>query len=387
MELPPWQGTPPPPSPAPGPPKSFLQRIGQPLAGMAPQSPPARPSPTQTGGRSLSPGRIRHMGQSLASLLVGSMAPTPAPSCPPPPRRPLSRSPSPPRRTSRRDGGTPRSPSPTARCPLPASTPSTRRSPSPHGCAPGSPSSLRRSTRAPERAPESEAVAGEDGAGRYAVVTPQIQRLGSFRRASRMYKQHWSKQHVVRVREMPDAWTAEQGYPRHPAERGWQRGSQRGADIARYLSQRSAAGGWRDRNPWADGYLGTKQPWRTKVTPAVGCRGERGVVWSGDAHGMELVGTWASYPTPATSHPLTCREGKARCEGFGEHGAVRALGGAGEGVGGAAGWGTVAARPPLRRGHLIPAGCSPRMEMLRPDPRAGEGEVSLVGDPGGCLLS
>nr|XP_047922196.1 unconventional myosin-XV [Anser cygnoides] len=264
MELPPWQGTPPPPSPAPGPPKSFLQRIGQPLAGMAPQSQPARPSPTETGGRSLSPGRIRHMGQSLASLLVGSMAPTQAPPSPPPARRPLSRSPSPPRRASRWDGGTPRSPSPTARCPLPPSTHSTRRSPSPRGRAPGSPSALRRSTRAPEP-PESEAVAGEDGAGRYAVVTPQIQRLGSFRRASRMYKQHWSKQHVVRVREMPDAWTAEQGYPRRPAERGRQRASQRGANIARYLSQRSPAGGWRDRNPWADGYLGTKQPWRSKM--------------------------------------------------------------------------------------------------------------------------
>lgn len=169
-------------------------------------------------------------------------------------------------------------------------------------------------------------MAGEDGAGRYAVVTPQIQRLGSFQRASRMYKQHWSKQHVVRVREMPDAWTAEQGYPRRPAERGRQQASQRGANIARYLSQRSPAGGWRDRNPWADGYLGTKQPWRSKVMPAVGCRGERGVVWSGDPHGMELVGEWASCLALATGHPHTRREGKAWCEGFGEHGAGRAGG-------------------------------------------------------------
>lgn len=83
-----------------------------------------------------------------------------------------------------------------------------------------------------------------------------------------MYKQHWSKQHVVRVREMPDAWTAEQGYPRHPAERGRQRASQRGADIGRYLCQRSASA-WRDRHPWADGYLGSKQPWRSKVMPVV----------------------------------------------------------------------------------------------------------------------
>ncbi|NXX12055.1 MYO15 protein, partial [Podargus strigoides] len=53
-ELRPWQGptrglagVPPPPSPAPEPPKTFIQRIGQPLAGMAARSPPARPSPTE----------------------------------------------------------------------------------------------------------------------------------------------------------------------------------------------------------------------------------------------------------------------------------------------------------------------------------------------------
>uniref|UniRef100_A0A8C2ST33 Myosin motor domain-containing protein n=1 Tax=Coturnix japonica TaxID=93934 RepID=A0A8C2ST33_COTJA len=197
-ELPPWQGTAPPSSPASGPPKSFIQRIGQPLAGMAPRSPPPRPPPAESGGRSPSPGRIRHVGQSLASLIVGSMASSKAPSSPPPARRPLSRSPSPPRRASRRDMGTPGPLSPGVGSPHLSSSPSARRrSPPPRGRPPGSPPVLRRSFRAPEPA-ESEAVAGEDGAGRYAVVTPQIQRLGSFRRASRMYKQHWSKQHVVR---------------------------------------------------------------------------------------------------------------------------------------------------------------------------------------------
>lgn len=100
------------------------------------------------------------------------------------------------------------------------------------------------------------------------MVTPQVQRLGSFRRASRMYKQHWSKQHVVRVREMPDAWTTEQGRPQQPTQRARRWAGQWGADIARYLCQRPPAGGWRDRHPWAEGYLGTKQPWRSKVTPA-----------------------------------------------------------------------------------------------------------------------
>ncbi|OWK57886.1 Unconventional myosin-XV [Lonchura striata] len=112
---------------------------------------------------------------------------------------------------------------------------------------------------------EGGGAAAEEGAGRYAVVTPQVQRLGSFRRASRMYKQHWSTQHVVRVREMPDAWTAEQGLPQQPTQRGRRWAGQWGADIARYLCQRPPAGGWRDRHPWADGYLGSKQPWRSKM--------------------------------------------------------------------------------------------------------------------------
>ncbi|XP_064376008.1 unconventional myosin-XV [Dromaius novaehollandiae] len=281
-ELPPWPGAardPPPPSPAPGTPKAFLQRIGQPLAGMAQRPPPARPA--DTGSRSPSPGRLGRPGgpgQSLASLLAASVAP---PSPPPTRRRSLSPAPSSVRRASPRDGNTPRSPSPTAghrvwadgpRPGLPGSpkagrSPPTRRSaafPGPCGRAPGS---YRRGIGAPEPAEplESEAAAGEDVAGRYAVVTPQIQRLGSLRRASRMYKQHWSKQHVVRVQEMPDAWTAEQGYARRPAERLRSWASPRGADIARYLSQRSPARAWRDRNPWVDGYLGTKQPWRSKM--------------------------------------------------------------------------------------------------------------------------
>ncbi|XP_025938746.1 LOW QUALITY PROTEIN: unconventional myosin-XV [Apteryx rowi] len=162
----------------------------------------------------------------------------------------------PPQGLKRRDSGAGRSPPPWRSAAFPG----------PRGRAPGSPGSYRRSVSAPGPVElyESEAAAGEDGAGRYAVVTPQIQRLGSLRRASRMYKQHWSKQHVVRVQEMPDAWTAEQGYAQRPAERLRSWASPRGADIARYLSQRLPARAWRDRNPWVDGYLGTKQPWRSK---------------------------------------------------------------------------------------------------------------------------
>ncbi|XP_061848080.1 unconventional myosin-XV [Colius striatus] len=282
-ELSPWQGAvrgltgvPPPPSPAPGTPKTFIQRIGQPLAGMT-----SRP-PAAAGARSPSPGRS--VGQSLASLLVDSIARTKAPASPPPTRRPSSHSPSSLRRPSQRDGSTRRSPSPpsgqrgwadTGR-PVLSSISRGNRSPSPQrraafpaprGQSPGSPATLRRSVRGPgpAEAVERDGAAGEEGAGRYAVVTPQVQRLGSFRRASHMYKQHWSTQHVVRVREMPDVWTTEQVPPPQPTQRGRRWASQRGVDIARYLSQRSPAGGWRDRHPWADGYLGTKQPWRTKM--------------------------------------------------------------------------------------------------------------------------
>ncbi|NXW84202.1 MYO15 protein, partial [Alopecoenas beccarii] len=201
-ELPPWQGAarglagvPPPPSPAPGTPKSFIQRIGQPLAGMAPRSPPARPSPAEAGGRSPSP------AQSLASLLVGSIKPAKAPPSSPPTRRPSSRSPSSPRR----DGSTRRSPSPpgghrgwadTVRPILSSSSrrersPSPQRRvafPSPRGRPPGSPVTPRHATRAPvpAEAVDGDGAAGEEGGGRYAVVTPQVQRLGSFRRASRI---------------------------------------------------------------------------------------------------------------------------------------------------------------------------------------------------------
>ncbi|XP_077643090.1 unconventional myosin-XV [Lonchura striata] len=287
-ELPPWQGAPrgpagvpPPPSPAPSTPKSFIQRIGQPLAGMAPHSPPPRPS-AEVGGRSLSKGRS--MAQSLASLLVRSIAPTKTPSSSPPSRLPSTRSPSLPRRPSRRDGSTRRSPSPPSgrrgwadggRPILPSnargnrspSPPRRAAFPPPHGRAPGSPAVSRHGSRPPGPAEPMEGggAAAEEGAGRYAVVTPQVQRLGSFRRASRMYKQHWSTQHVVRVREMPDAWTAEQGLPQQPTQRGRRWAGQWGADIARYLCQRPPAGGWRDRHPWADGYLGSKQPWRSKM--------------------------------------------------------------------------------------------------------------------------
>lgn len=322
--LPPWQGdsrrgltaVPPPPSSAPGTPKTFIQRIGQPLAGMAPRSPQARPSPAEAGGRGPSPGRFT--GKSLASLLMGSMAPAEAAPSSPPARPPSTRSPSSPQRPSRRDGSTRRSPSPPAgrrgwadaeRSVLP-STPRGARSPSPQrraafpaprGQAPSSPAAPRHGARAPglAEAVEGDGAAGEEGAGRYAVVTPQVQRLGSFRRASRMYKQHWSTQHVVRVREMPDAWTAEQGLPRQPTQRGSRRwASQRGADIARYLSRCSPAGGWRDRHPWADGYLGTKQPWRSKVTaagssaraPAVGR--SRGASRQLEGPGMGWRGGW-----------------------------------------------------------------------------------------------
>ncbi|NWR81119.1 MYO15 protein, partial [Centropus unirufus] len=84
-ELPPWQGptrgltgVPPPPNPAPSTPKSFIQRIGQPLAGMAPRS----PSPAQAGARSpsagRSPARSRHrpiFGPTLAHGRLAGQAP------------------------------------------------------------------------------------------------------------------------------------------------------------------------------------------------------------------------------------------------------------------------------------------------------------------------
>ncbi|NXJ08354.1 MYO15 protein, partial [Odontophorus gujanensis] len=74
-ELPPWQGTPPPPSPASGPPKSFIQRIGQPLAGMAPRSPPPLPpAPRRSRAAAGEPAGSRHRpgpGPALSERLEG----------------------------------------------------------------------------------------------------------------------------------------------------------------------------------------------------------------------------------------------------------------------------------------------------------------------------
>ncbi|NWH72650.1 MYO15 protein, partial [Piaya cayana] len=84
-EMPPWQDPtqgiarmPPPPSPAPSTPKSFIQRIGQPLAGMAPRSPPARASPADAGARSpssgRSPARSQHRPIPVPALAGGRLA-------------------------------------------------------------------------------------------------------------------------------------------------------------------------------------------------------------------------------------------------------------------------------------------------------------------------
>ncbi|ETE72195.1 Myosin-XV, partial [Ophiophagus hannah] len=59
----------------------------------------------------------------------------------------------------------------------------------------------------------------EGGIGRYAVVMPQVQPMGSSPwRRSRRQNQPWSEYHTVNVHEMPNKWTSEKLFQHPPAE-------------------------------------------------------------------------------------------------------------------------------------------------------------------------
>ncbi|KAM7152514.1 unconventional myosin-XV [Macrochelys suwanniensis] len=315
---------PPPPSPAPGVPKAFIKRIGQPLAGMTQTPSTRRPSPAETS--SLLAGKagggnafLKQFGQPVAGQTSGPtalefsvregghVAQGQRPPSPTDPRHPLGRSPS----------QKPASPAPSlkhATMPMGEANRSRSLTPnwgykvpggnlsylatcSPHavlkgkanldpqsqrtvafkgphsvtGAGPsfaGSPS-LQEACSRPAKLPaelfETEDVSGEDGAGRYAVVMPQVQRLGNIRRMSYMHKQHWSKQPMVNVRESPSAWSSEKLLHNPPTESPNRWSGQRGDSTAGYLTHRSSAQNRGDGNQWERGNTGNKPPWHNKM--------------------------------------------------------------------------------------------------------------------------
>ncbi|XP_029767132.1 unconventional myosin-XV [Terrapene carolina triunguis] len=132
----------------------------------------------------------------------------------------------------------------------------------------GSPS-LQEACSRPAKLPaelfENEDMSGEDGVGRYAVVMPQVQRLGTFRRMSYMHKQHWSKQQMVNVRASPSPWSSEKLLHNAPTESLNRWSGRRGDSTAGYLTHRSSVQNRGDGNHWERGNTGKKPPWHDKM--------------------------------------------------------------------------------------------------------------------------
>lgn len=106
----------------------------------------------------------------------------------------------------------------------------------------------------------------EGGIGRYAVVMPQVQPMGSSPwRRSRRQNQPWSEYHTVKIHEMPDEWTSEKLFQHPPAEsfkaQDVHRGGGRGNGVFWYLT-RGASGSKSE-------YEETNKNWQSKVIERV----------------------------------------------------------------------------------------------------------------------
>ncbi|XP_067390295.1 unconventional myosin-XV [Emydura macquarii macquarii] len=307
---------PPPPSPAPRVPKAFIKRIGQPLAGMTQTPSTRRPSPAETSGMLAGKAGdgnafLKRGGQPVAGQTSGPtalefslregghVAQGQRPPSPAHPRHALGRTPASPAPSlkhatmpvgdaNRSRSATPnlghnvpggRWSSPATGSPLTVlkgkanMSPQSRRAGPPvvTGAGPSYPwsPSLQEARSRPAKPPaelfENEEASGEDGVGRYAVVMPQVQRLGSFRRTSYMQKQHWSKQQTVNVRAAPGAWSSEKLLCNPPAESFNGRSGRRGDGIAGHLTHRSSMQIRGDGNYGESGNVGKKPPWHNKL--------------------------------------------------------------------------------------------------------------------------
>lgn len=240
-----------PPRSAPSTPKSFIKRIGQPLAGMAPAASCIRPPPSETTGHTQegnpyqaqfhqdprrSPSHGRHpFSQHYPPMQ--SLGPMGEPDETRSPKLGRGNSSHP---IARRNFGTLRGRADlNPMSPRPASFrgPQTMRRASP---SPPQASSVPNQYNRPRRRGPAHLPAGllenevEDGMGRYAVVTPQVHRMGSsFRRASRRQNQQWTGYHTVNVHEMPN----EKLFHHRPEGSFKRRASRRRGSIAWYLTR------------------------------------------------------------------------------------------------------------------------------------------------------
>ncbi|KAH0632039.1 hypothetical protein JD844_020063 [Phrynosoma platyrhinos] len=221
------------PSPIPSTRKAFLQRIGQPVAGMArPISPidmedrnPYWAQYGQSPGPSPALSRCSFTRDSFAEAAVAV--------------------------AHMEQGSYPQSPTPTTGrkfssgnlsyggSPSNLGSPVSQRSYS-HARGRGSPSMahslpLQDQYNRPRR-PDPACFPGEllehemeDGMGRYAVVTPQVHRMGSsFRRSSSRQNEPWSDYHTISFHEMPNEWGSEKLFQSPSMGSSKRRGSRRG---------------------------------------------------------------------------------------------------------------------------------------------------------------
>ncbi|XP_038618715.1 unconventional myosin-XV [Tachyglossus aculeatus] len=104
---------------------------------------------------------------------------------------------------------------------------------------------------------------GEEEAGRFAVVMPQIQKMSSFRRAAHLPRQHWSRQHMVQVPETSDPWSSEKLLHQPPAESFNRWPNQTRGNLSGQLAPRDSLGQQRPwGSPWKEKPKGT---WQNKM--------------------------------------------------------------------------------------------------------------------------
>ncbi|KAG2455499.1 MYO15 protein, partial [Polypterus senegalus] len=216
-----------------GPPKRnpFLKRIGNPGAGQ-----PQRPHSPQLSHRPPSP---------KAGVKLPHQPPSPQPS--PKHGSPiLSRSPSP--KTQ------PTSPPPVLKKTFhdhdAASHPysyqpkkaSFKQPPSVNEFSPSSQHSFQSniSRKSPSPSQIQQEGSGEDPSGRYAVVMPQVQRMGPSVRTSQHLKQHWAQNQIREVHEVHDVWSSERVLPHSTVQNLIKWSFYRDDNVADYLADLSS---------------------------------------------------------------------------------------------------------------------------------------------------
>nr|XP_056722193.1 unconventional myosin-XV [Euleptes europaea] len=240
---------PPPPSPASSSTKDFIKRIGQPLAGMAEIASSIRCSTTESGVAGKGSTYLAKFGQDPGLPPACSVhphshhPPSPGPSLKQVAEANRSR---PPSLKQKVLGGN-------LSYPVAGSNPGTLRgrpnlSPGTQRSAPFQ--AMGRGSQAfqdqynmprrpgPAHSPiELLRNEADDGTGRYAVVTPQMQRIGSVGRNAHMQKQAWSDYHTVHVHEMPNRWASEKLYRQPPVEEFSRQAPKLGSGVAWYLTR------------------------------------------------------------------------------------------------------------------------------------------------------